>query len=221
MYSTSLKKHSMELANSLIKLANEDNVNTTLICGNHDPTISETEYVWLCNKTVFVFHGHAPFIGVTPWSWRGKYITRCRRKYIRENGDGFKEQFDSMRMCTIKASSADYTLNKPSLIRLLLIAIPLAFKVLWGWWEFPKLTNLWIERYASSAKIIVAGHTHHAGIWKKGNRIIINTGCFGAHGFPSNPRAVVIEQNTVTVHKLKKHNGNYSLGRVCGSWEAL
>lgn len=221
MYSRSLRVKSKEMMQLLIKLAGKDNVTTIVICGNHDPTISDIQHVWLCGERVLVFHGDVQFKGVTPWSWRGKHIAKCRQECIKESGDGFHEQFASLRTSTTNATTGKYTQYKPSLPHMMLLSFPCIFNVFYGWWRFPTLTNQWVERYAPSAKIIIAGHTHHAGIWKRDGRIIINTGCFGVLGFPSRPRAVVIDNNMVTVHTIRRRGGNYVLGRKCGSWEAL
>ena len=214
-HAKSTSSASKQNTETLIELASHDGVQTTLICGNHDPVVSEIESLWFCDKRVLVFHGHAAFPTITPWNWRSKYIAEVRSNYLAENGDGFEEQLAAVRMASFDAVSGAFSAHRPSMPHMLALGPPAAFRVFYSWWKFPSLLTAWVEKYASTASCIITGHTHHAGIWKRNNRVIVNTGCFG---FPSHPRAVVIEGQQITVYRLRLMNGNYSLGRVCASW---
>jgi len=218
MHSTTHAEQSQEMARSLLEAIHQDNVKTTLICGNHDPTISECDHVWIRNKQILVFHGHASFDGVAPWSWRSKYIAKSREEWIHKNGDSFDEQLASLRNASTISATGGFSHHRPSTPHMLLLGIPAIWNVLFAWWKFPTLTEQWVSKYAPSTKFVITGHSHHAGIWTRNGCIIINTGCFG---FPSHPRAVVIDDTQITVHRLRKHHDHYSLGRVCRSWNAL
>lgn len=201
---------------TLVELASKDGVRTTLICGNHDPVVSNIESLWFCDKRVLVFHGHAPFPTITPWNWRSKYIAEVRLKSLAESGDGFEEQLAAVRKASFDAVSGAFRIHRPSMPHMLALGPRAAFRVLYCWWKFPSLVSAWVENYASTASFIITGHTHHAGIWKRKNRVIINTGCFG---FPSHPRAVIIDDNKLTVYRLRLKHSDYSFGRICGSWD--
>jgi predicted phosphodiesterase len=206
---------SKEQTDALISFASKEGIQTSLICGNHDPVTSDIDHVWFCDKSVLVFHGHAAFPGIAPWNWRSKYMRKSREEFLSINGNGFDEQLDAVRQASFEAASGKFKDHRPSLPHMLMLGMPAVFHILNGWRKYPKLVSDWVEQYAPTAKFIITGHTHHAGIWKQNNLVIINTGCFG---FPSHPRAVVLENNTITVHRLASSNGNYSLGRVCASW---
>ena len=208
-------EESKQRASELIAIATQDGVHTTYLCGNHDPVESDNDFMWFCKENVFVFHGHAAFETLAPWSWRAKFIGQVRKKYIQESGDGFQEQLKSARKASFDVVSGAFESSRPSAVFLALLGIPAAIRVLLGWKYFPSLISHWIEQYAPSAKFVIVGHTHHAGIWKRNGRVIINTGCFG---FPSHPRAVVIDNDELIVYKLRLTDGHYSLGRVCSSW---
>ncbi len=208
---------SKERAAELIELANSDGVSTTLICGNHDPISSEHDYIWCWDKTVLVFHGHAAFPKIAPWSWRSPLVYKARMKYLKETGDGFHEQLLAVRRASHDSASGVFSSNRPSLPKMLLLACPAAIRVFYGWQRFPSLVSSWANQYAPTSRFIITGHTHHAGIWKRDERVIINTGCFG---FPSHPRAVIIDEDTLSIFRLKLSRGNYSFGRVFASWNA-
>jgi len=206
---------SEERTQRLVELASSDGVRTTLICGNHDPVVSEIESLWFCDKLVLVFHGHAAFPTIAPWNWRSRYIAEVRSKYLAKSSDGFEEQLAAVRKASFEAVSGAFRAHRPSMPQMLAFGPIAAFRVLRGWWQFPTLVSSWVEKYAPTASFIITGHTHHAGVWRRNNRVIINTGCFG---FPSHPRAVIIDGYKITVHRLHLKNNNYSLGRVCASW---
>lgn len=218
MHSPKHAKKSKEMARSLVDAAIDDGLKATLICGNHDPSISGVDYLWLCDKRVLVIHGHASFKGVAPWSWRSKHIARSRQEQLESGGDGFEEQIAAVRTASIQAATGAFANHRPGPVHMAMLGFPAVFHILLGWWRFPSLTTQWAQRFAPSAKYIITGHTHHAGIWNRNGRIIINTGCFG---FPSHPRAVVIDGERIVVHKIVKRDNDYSLGPVLGSWDAL
>jgi predicted phosphodiesterase len=208
---------SKKLTRELVDLAKKDGVTTRLICGNHDPLVSETDYLWFCNNQVLVFHGHVAFPNVAPWSWRAPFVLKARQAYLEESGDGFLEQLIALRKASHDSASGKFSTDRPSTVKMLLLGLPATFRIFQGWWKFPSLISNWVEQYAPSANYIITGHTHHAGIWKRNGRVIVNTGCFG---FPTHPRAVIIEDSNIAVYRLRISNGVYSLGRVCDSWNA-
>jgi len=201
---------------SLLSMAEQDGLQATLICGNHDPAISDTDYLWFCNERVLVFHGHAGFPQIAPWSWRAKYVEQARRRYIRDSGDGFEEQLLAVKKASLDAVNGKFREFRPTPLHMISLAIPASIKVFSSWLSFPTLISNWAEAYAPTASFIVTGHTHHAGIWKRKNRTIINTGCYG---FPSHPRAVYIEKDVLSVYKIDVRGEQYTLGKRYASWD--
>ncbi|HIN84426.1 MAG TPA: hypothetical protein EYM90_05965 [Phycisphaerales bacterium] len=203
--------------NRLKELTKEDGVQLTMICGNHDPTVSKIEHKWYWDDKILVFHGHAPIFGGAPWSWRYKHFAKSYEEQLQQSGNGFNEQLSAIRVASIQAASGEFSHHKPSHLHMLLLIAPAIFKILKCWKRYPTLVAMWTKQFAPSATYIITGHTHHAGIWERDGKVIINTGCFG---FPSHPRAVVLDDDTLTVHTIKKRNGSYVLGGVCSSWNA-
>ncbi|MGY8752957.1 MAG: metallophosphoesterase family protein [Phycisphaerales bacterium] len=199
-------------------MTDEDDVQLTLICGNHDPTISDLEHKWYCNKQVLVFHGHAPIFGGAPWSWRYKHFAESHASQLQGTGDGFDEQLSAVRTASIQSATGEFNEHKPSTFRLSLLVIPSIIKILKCWKRYPTYVSKWANQFAPTAKFIITGHTHHAGIWNREDKVIINTGCYG---FPSHPRAVEIDGNKITVYKIYKRKHVYTLGSECASWKVL
>jgi predicted phosphodiesterase len=218
LHSTASPDASKQATDEIRNAAVEDNVQLTMLCGNHDPDISDREHLWFHNKTTLVFHGHTPVTGVAPWSWRCKYIAENNKKYIQRNGDGFKEQLIATRTASTMAATGKFKQHRPKSPYMIMLGIPATYRVLQCWWKYPSLVADWIKQYAPSAAFVITGHIHHAGIWKRGGITVINTGCFG---FPSHPRAVVIDNDVMQVYRIKKSNNYFELGRVCASWNVL
>ncbi|MDP7005160.1 MAG: metallophosphoesterase family protein [Phycisphaerales bacterium] len=209
---------SIKAIDDVIAATDEDDVHLTLLCGNHDPTISDREHLWFHNKATLVFHGHTPINGVAPWSWRCKHIAEHNNKYIQSNGDGFKEQLIATRNASIMAATGRFKQHRPSPLHMMMLGLPAAYSVLKCWWNYPTIVAQWTKQYAPSASFVITGHIHHAGIWKRDGITVINTGCFG---FPSHPRAVVIDNDVMKISRIKNSKNNYELGRVCASWNVL
>ncbi|MBC8200762.1 MAG: metallophosphoesterase family protein [Planctomycetes bacterium] len=218
LHSTNLKERSRIAIEKIKQCTKEDGVELALLCGNHDPTISELQHLWFHDNKTLVFHGHAPIRGLAPWSWRYKHIVKNINDYIEKAGDGFHEQLAAAREASITAATGGFNQHRPNLFHMLMLSAPASFQVLRCWWKYPSDIATWVSRYAPSAKYVITGHTHHAGVWQRGAITILNTGCYG---FPSHPRAVVLDGDSIAIHKVRKRNNRYCLGGVCESWNAL
>jgi len=217
--SSTLADPSIQLTESLVDAATEDGLQVILLGGNHDPDISNCDHVYLLNEKILVFHGHVAFQGVAPWSWRSPHIQQLRKDHIRSRGDGFMAQLEAVRAASSSVRMKVFEKNRPSYFGLLMFAIPSMFQVLRGWVVFPSLISDWVNAYSPQSSVIITGHTHRPGIWKRGNKTIINTGCFGLRGFPARPKAVVVEGQQISLFTLQKRGGAYGLGRQDLSFE--
>ena len=217
--SSTLAEKSIQLTESLVDAARAEGVHVTLLGGNHDPDISDLDHVYLSQEKILVFHGHAAFQDIAPWSWRSPHILRTRSEYISLQGDGFAQQLEAVRNAASKVRTQEFNKFKPTPIQMMMLAVPSLLNVLRGWCIFPSLVSRWVETYSPQSSFVVTGHSHHAGIWKRSDRTIINTGCFGLRGFPSRPRAVVIDDQQLRVFKLRKSNGVYEFGNQVASFE--
>lgn len=200
----------------LIKIAEDDGLKVRILNGNHDPMISDNHYYSSHNDTVLIFHGHAIFPEVAPWTWYGKTIASHRRKLINELGDSFESQLLATQLASEKSASGGKNKNKPTRLTLPIRVVWCVHRILRAWKDFPKLSADWIASYAPTSKFVVVGHTHRAGIWEIDGRVYINMGCFG---FPSHPLAVVIENNTLRCFRVLKKNNSFYLGQDLGSWQ--
>ena len=215
-YSKRCSQRSIEATRTLIQTAEGDGLQVHLLTGNHDPMISDRHYYSTHDGKILIFHGHAVFQEVTPWTWYGKAIASHRRKLIDKSSDTFESQLQATQIASDYSASGGKNKNKPSLITLPTRVAWSVLKVLEAWRKFPHMTFRWVSTYAPEAKFVIVGHTHHAGIWNVQDKVIINTGCFG---FPSYPCAVVLENSNLMVFRIRKKNNTFCLSQELGSWQ--
>ncbi len=215
-YSKKYSEKSQRATRTLIKTAENDNVKVHLLNGNHDPMISDQHALAFHEKKVLVMHGHAVFPEIAPWTWYASNIRKHRNELLQESEDTFESQLEATRVASDRSAKNRAIKNRPNLISMPLRTAWCVFKILQTWKRCPAITEQWLSTYAPKTKIAVIGHTHHAGIWELRGRIIINTGCFG---FPSHPRGVVIEGNTLKIFRIRKNNVEYYFDQELGSWQ--
>jgi predicted phosphodiesterase len=215
-YSKKYSMQSQRATRALIQSAENDSVKVHLLNGNHDPVISDQHAYFSHDEKVLIMHGHAIFPDIAPWTWYASKIKAHRDQLLQTSGDSFDAQLESTRIASDRSAKSREAKNRPGLIEMPYKAAWSVAKILQTWWRCPSLTEQWLSKYAPKTKIVVVGHTHRAGIWKINNRIIINTGCFA---FPSHPRGVVIEGNTLQVFRIRKTKNKYFLDQELGSWQ--
>lgn len=215
-YSKKYAPRSQEARRTLVKIAEDDGVRVHLLNGNHDPMISNAHAYTLCEDKVLIMHGHAVFKEVAPWTWYAPQIVAHRDELLREFGDSYESQLRTTQLASDRSAKSRATINRPSIIALPFKMAWCVAKILQTWHRFPLITEKWLATYAPKTKIVVVGHTHHAGVWNVHGRVIINTGCFA---FPSHPRAVIVENNTLKVVRIRKNNNKFCLAQELGSWQ--
>lgn len=215
-YSKRYARRSQEATRALVKSAEEDGLKVRLLDGNHDPMISDQHALSFQNDKLLIMHGHAIFPEVAPWTWYASTIRAHRNELLQESKDNFETQLQTTQIASDRSARSRASKNRPNLIEIPLRVIWSVAKILQTWMHCPTITEKWLTSYAPKTKIVIVGHTHHAGIWTINNRVIINTGCFA---FPSHPRGVVIENNTVKVFRIRKRNSAYYFSRELGSWQ--
>jgi predicted phosphodiesterase len=191
-------------------MASADGVRLTLVCGNHDAHISDTQHLTLMDGRVLVMHGHALHPGIAPWTRAAGPMARMTRDGLVKTPAALADCLDHRlalaRRVAFDGFGLDPTTHTERGIRPWdVISKPMdALRVLAFWRAVPGLAAGFLERYAPEARVIVMGHSHRQGLWRRGGRTVMNTGSFG---FPGRPRAVVAEGQTLTMHDVRQAGG--------------
>lgn len=197
----------------------------TLITGNHDPEISDIHSLEILDGQVFVTHGDGLFPTVAPWSSNIENLRKHSAKIDPEaTGITPGELHDYLtlhKQVTILAHNDDKTYN-PTLWGKLKIFLhqtwpPITpFRIIKSWREAPGRAVSLTNRFGLAPKIIVTGHTHYPGVWKRGLQTVVNLGSF----FPwPGARCIDIEGNTLRVRKIHKSANKIAIGKEIARFE--
>jgi len=206
------RERAIELTVELQSLCEHDGVRLTLIAGNHDPFISDVRYLLLADGRVFVTHGDVLHPAIAPWSENADHLRREMRWALSRMSPEERGRLEARLAAAQHASHMEWTTHvhnppRTSLVKLAMRPMTVA-KLLHYWWRVPELADTFMREHAPQASFMVLGHTHRQGIWRRGDRVVVNTGSFG---FPARPRAIVLEDDQLAVHAIVRQRQAYSL----------
>jgi predicted phosphodiesterase len=190
------------------------------INGNHDPDISEVNHLDLHGGALLVTHGDILFLGVAPWSKIAKQYLSAHRRILKDLGEDALGSFEHQLLATKRASLELQMWENPvhggSLPGLRLLALQAwppnrPFKILHAWWQTPSLAVDMMKLFRPQAHVVLIGHTHYPGVWRRSGRIIVNTGSFLNY---MRAQAAIIEGERLEVRWVNERNGNFTLGKV-------
>jgi predicted phosphodiesterase len=191
-------------------LCERDGVELTLLSGNHDPYISDTRHLLLANNAVFVTHGDALHPAIAPWCPSAARVRQAHDRAMASLHPQDRGTLASRLSVTQHAAHEHWAQFEVALqqsaLRQLLVRPWMAIEVLHYWHSIPGRAQKFAQQHAPGARFFIFGHTHRQGIWRRGGRTLINTGSFG---FPGSPRGVVIDDGRLSVHKIRRRNGEF------------
>ncbi len=198
---------------ALFDLCEEDGVELTLLSGNHDPYLTDHRHMRLAEGRVFVTHGDVLHPAVAPWSPSAGRVQEAHDAAVATLSIGEREHLEQRLSVTQFAAHAQWSdleaEAKQSTVMGMLIR-PLAIWKVFQYWKIaPGLAAEFVKTHAPDARFILVGHTHHPGVWEIDGRVVINT---GSYGFPGRPRAVMLDDSTLSVWPIRLRRGLYELG---------
>lgn len=193
-------------------LCEADDVRLTLLSGNHDPYISDIRHLHIAGDQVFVTHGDVLHPAIAPWSPTAGRIRAANDEALSRLKPEVRDTLEHRLNAAQHASHHEWSelqreASRSRIINMLVRPWAIA-KVIWYWKIVPGLAAKFASRHVPEARFFVFGHTHRPGIWTMNGLTIINTGSFG---FPGKPRAVVIEEQALTVHRIVCDDAAYRL----------
>ncbi len=197
----------------LFELCEEHGVELTLISGNHDPHLSDLRHLVLHHGAIFITHGDVLHPAVAPWSHDAEFTRRAVADALAALDEASRHRLEAKLAAFQHASHLTWlNLNPMTAQRhplLGMLARPLAVtRMLHYWATLPKLADRFIAEHASHARFFLFGHAHRPGIWRRGGRVLINTGSFS---LPGRPRGVLIDSTSLSVHTIVRRSGLYHL----------
>jgi UDP-2,3-diacylglucosamine pyrophosphatase LpxH len=214
-----------QAAAEVARIAHENGVKVIFINGNHDPTISKQDHLDLADGNVLVTHGDILFLGVAPWSPKAKAFRTIHRRVLTDIGPDALYKFEKRLLATKRTAIKLQMLHRPlthgrfATLRLLARQFwpPYRpFMILKAWIDTPRLATELIESLRPQTRVIIIGHTHRPGVWKRHRRIVINTGGY----VPSvTALAVLIEGKKLEVRRVERVKQKLALGKLKARFE--
>lgn len=196
--------------------------------GNHDPNISGTSHIDLAEGAVLVTHGDILFHKIAPWDpiesdIMGKAHTEALAELEDDALLDFEKRLQAGKRAALSLELRDIPLPQGPLATALFLLEELwppwhPFQILKCWRQAPHRAAKLAETYRPQAQILIFGHTHNAGIWRIGPRIVINTGSFMAF---AKRRVVDVENNAVSVKQVRLEKGRFMIGKEIARFEAV
>lgn len=196
----------------LADFTNRDGVKLTLISGNHDAYLTDQRCIELIDRKVLVMHGDALHPAVAPWTHAARKLKGLTDQAIDDLDPGEANDLDARLAIAQHVGHSEFleeyvlnSRNESNLLRAVLKPWQVP-KVLKYWRLEPDLAELFLDRYAPQARVLILGHSHHPAVTQRGERTIINTGSFT---FPGRPWGAMIQGNTVSVYPIIKKHAMY------------
>ena len=191
--------------------------------GNHDPVISSANYLNLHEGAILITHGDILFHEIAPWSREAKILGPEHSRILEAMDHDARTDFEE-RLVAAKRASLALEMHEPRTARRRWAGLTTALREGWPPWRALRIVRFWmrtprladelVDRFRLPARFVLIGHTHYAGVWKRGARVIVNTGSF----LPISGRlAVRITPETLEVRKIVWKQGKWQFGRIIHS----
>lgn len=177
------REKSAAMLEELRALCAEEGAEPIFLSGNHDPGWPGPGWVELAGGRILVTHGDALFAEGSPWSrealTRGDAILALWEQHRSAAGDP-AERIVLAREIALALRAAGYPKGKKLRHRVMEAIRPprRAWEMLRVWATQADAAAAFAERYFPRAETIVIGHFHRTGIWRRGGRLIVNSGAF-------------------------------------------
>ena len=215
---------SQDMLGELAALCTRAGAEIVCVNGNHDPDVWPHDWLDLAGGKLFVTHGHVLLRLISPWS---RKIVMCRhdleRIYQDYSAVQLKEmtiRFEIARRCSLAmppSETRQRSRSLPARVALFLREIwppTRPWEVLKVWARLPHLANAFAQEFRPESKVVLFGHTHRAATWRRGGRLLVNTG-----GFVTFARPLIAELNggRFSVHRVEERNGERRQGALLAS----
>ncbi|MEI7909773.1 MAG: metallophosphoesterase [Verrucomicrobiota bacterium] len=174
---------SAEMLEELQCLCAEEGSTAVFLSGNHDPGWPGPGWVELAGGRIIVTHGDAVLVDGSPWK---REVLAGRQRVLdlwREFPGAATDAAARLLLARAMARalpSDDEPFGRQLWQRVWDAGYPpqRALRILQAWWHQGATGLEFCKRYFPQAEVLIVGHFHRSGCWRKGGRLLINTGSF-------------------------------------------
>lgn len=207
------RQKSLDLLAGLQALCAEEGVTTTWLRGNHDPTHWALELLDLMDGQVTITHGDVWLRLISPWSVSMKeyrpVLEAIHDEYSAADRQDLATRLEILQRCRLALPPSHTRQRGQSLTD----RAGLFFREIWPPkrpWEvlkvyaqLPSLASEFAATFRPRSRVLLFGHTHRAKVWRRSQRLLINTGAFVTF---AKPLMVEIKDRLLTAHPLTEKN---------------
>ncbi len=182
------RERSEGLVAELQELCREEGAGTVFLGGNHDPTAWPLDWLDLLGGRVAATHGDVWLRWISPWSAQlGAFREQLEALY---GAAGRLEELDLearlglLRRCRLALPPSETRQRSQSAWdRAAFLGRELwpprrPWEVLKAYGQLPGLAGRFAAAHRPESRVLLFGHTHRARAWRRGGRLLINTGAF-------------------------------------------
>lgn len=178
---------SIAMLEALKALCHEEGAEAVFLSGNHDPGWPGPGWVELAGGRIIITHGDALLFAGSPWKREiltsGQRIMELWDQHPAADQD-VEERLRVARKIARELCSVEHPTGRHFIQRAWDAVLPpgRAVKMIESWALQASAGATFCESYFPHAEVLVVGHFHREGSWRKNGRQIINTGSFMAPG---------------------------------------
>jgi predicted phosphodiesterase len=217
---TKFRELGLKSCEQLRVLCTERGIQSVFLNGNHDPILSPMNHLDLADDAVLVTHGDLMYQDISPWSDESPVLLKAHLAELAKLPAEAFADFEK-RLIAVKQACMVFETHRshmrPGIAGIVQSFAREAwppwrpFKILRAWQQMPGQAVAMGRVFRPRARYILVGHTHRAGIWRRGPRTIINTGSFMPHG---GSYLVDMHDGKLTVRIIRRRSGTFHPGRV-------
>lgn len=220
----SLRERALRHAKRLKQIISDCGAQAQFICGNHDPMISGASHAEFADSGILITHGDILFHNVAPWSLNARLYERAHRSELNRLPASEHSNLVS-RLGALRRATLAYDIHHVEAPTGVIGSLVHLFETTWppwrpiyilkSWAEVPARADAFAREFRPKLRFLIIGHTHYAGIWRRGDLTIINTGAL-MRGFSR--QAILLEDGKLTVHRIDFRKKKFQLGAAITSF---
>jgi UDP-2,3-diacylglucosamine pyrophosphatase LpxH len=212
------RDHAQEQLDRLAQACLDAGARPVFLTGNHDPVVSSASFLDLCDGEVLVTHGDILFPAIAPWSPEARIVGPAHDRFVAALDEEARTDLTE-RLIAAKRATLQLEMHEPRRSGGRWAGLAMAARETWppwrplwivqAWMQTPGLADKLAQQYRPAARCVVVGHTHYAGVWQRGGRVIVNTGSF----LPFSGRAAVrLTPERLEVRAIVSQNDEWVFG---------
>lgn len=214
------REKSAAMLQELKALCREEGAEPIFLSGNHDPGWPGTGWLELAGGKILITHGDALFFDGSPWSREAiAGQDRIRELWAQHHAaaDDAGERLRLAREIARYLVPKVFPKGKKLWQRVLEAICPpqRALKMLHAWLTQADAAVDFADKFFPHAEVLVIGHFHRSGIWKKRGRLVLNS---GAYLPPADALWIDYDKGFLTCGKVLETPDRYTRGPASATW---